>query len=106
MDDLFIKATSIQHMTEILNILLKDSTKNNLTWNPDKCWYYCTLIPYIGLIISTAEIKINFNKIFNMLEWKRPVAIKEDYTNILSFNGLMNFYRGFCPNLAKTLEIL
>ena len=71
----------------------------------DKCEFYVTKIKYLGLIVSTKEIKMGPAKVAVIHNWDRPTCVKE----IRSFIGFCNFYRQLIhrfTNVASPLNAM
>jgi hypothetical protein len=54
-------------------------------------------VPFLGHVISVEGIAVDPSKIQEVLEWKSPRSV----TQILSFLGLVGYYRRFIPNFSK-----
>jgi hypothetical protein len=54
-------------------------------------------VPFLGHVISVEGIAVDLSKIQEVLEWKSPRSV----TQILSFLGLVGYYRRFIPNFSK-----
>ena len=54
----------------------------------DKCEFHVIKTKYLGLIVSTEEIKIDLAKVAAIRNWDRPTCVKK----IRSFISFCNFY--------------
>lgn len=70
--------------------------------NKSKCNFFKDEIKILGSIVSKGIIKADPDKIARITQYKRPGNIKE----LRSFLGLLNYCRGFIPNLAGISEPL
>jgi hypothetical protein len=54
-------------------------------------------VPFLGHVIFVEGIAVDPSKIQEVHEWKSPRSV----TQILSFLGLVGYYRRFIPNFSK-----
>ena len=74
--------------------LLKD---HNLYAQLSKCDFYKDKIHYLGHIISDEGISVDPEKIEAIMNWPTP----RDVTDVISFMGLVGYYRRFIEGLSK-----
>ena len=93
-----IKKKHIEHCHWILNQL----KKVDFICDIKKCEFCVQKVKYLNLIIIVDEIKINFEKIAVIIDWKILNSIKKVQT-FLKFD---NFYRRFICNFNKITDFL
>jgi len=59
-------------------------------------------VEFLGVIISLKGVKIQKEKVKEILKWPIPRSIKE----IQKFLGLANYYRHFIKNFTKVAALL
>jgi hypothetical protein len=86
------KEDHLQHLKIILDALIK----HQLYANPKKCGFMQESLVFLGFFISTEGVKMDSEKVREILEWPSPRSI----TKVRSFHGMTTFYK------KKILEIL
>ena len=76
--------------------------ENDLYIKPEKCVWKVKEINFLGLVIGAEGIKIQEEKVVEVLEWSRPKMVKE----VQKFLGLANYYRQFVKDFAKLAKPL
>jgi len=59
-------------------------------------------VEFLGVIISLKGVKIQKEKVKEILKWPIPRSIKE----VQKFLGLANYYRHFIKNFTKVAALL
>ena len=70
--------------------------KHDLSLNIEKCTFHVLCIPYLGMIISKDQVKMDPEKIETVASWKEPLNKKE----LQSFLGFCNYYHRFIQNYS------
>jgi len=71
--------------------------ENNLYIKLEKCIWKVREINFLGLVIWLEKIKMQEEKIAEVLEWPKPKMVKE----VQKFLGLANYYRQFVKDFSK-----
>ena len=89
MDNILIYSSNLKEYKEHVRLVLAKFYEFGIQADVDKCEFYVTETNYLGLIISTEEIKMDPAKVVAIHNWDRPTCVKE----IRLFIGFCNFYR-------------
>ena len=84
---LTIKKKHIEYVKKIFKRL----KKINIFLNIDKCEFFVIFVKYLNLIIIFDDVKINFQKIEIIVNWKWFKCVK----NVQFFLNFVNFYKKF-----------
>ena len=68
---------------------MKRMKENDLYVKPKKCIWKVKEIDFLGLVMGVGEIKMQEEKVAEVLKWPRPKTVKE----VQKFLGLANYYR-------------
>ena len=102
LDDIIIFSSSLeehfQHIQQVLQIL----AKANLTVNLPKCKFFQTSFTYLGHLIDAHGIRPNPEKVKALRDLSPPTT----RTQLMSFLGLVNWFRRFIPHLAELTSSL
>ncbi|KAJ9562557.1 hypothetical protein OSB04_007717 [Centaurea solstitialis] len=83
----------LQHLQSVLQLLRKNSLFARLS----KCTFGSDQVDYLGYVISGNGVKADPKKIEDMVNWPKPVTIKE----LRGFLGLIGYYRRFVRDYGK-----
>jgi hypothetical protein len=64
---------------------------------PSKCFFGVKEVEYLGHIVSHEGVKVDPNKIKDMMDWTIPKTLK----NIIGFLGLIGYYCKFVRNYGR-----
>ncbi|KAJ9562551.1 hypothetical protein OSB04_007711 [Centaurea solstitialis] len=96
-DDILVYSKSwsehLQHLQSVLQLLRKNSLFARLS----KCTFGSDQVDYLGYVISGNGVKADPKKIEDMVNWPKPVTIKE----LRGFLGLIGYYRRFVRDYGK-----
>jgi hypothetical protein len=102
LDDIIVynnnKKEHIQHVKKILQRL----RETNIQIDVDKCEFHTTKTKFLEMIINRDDIKMNFEKIKTIVEWKTSNHLKE----VQAFLKFVNFYKRFIKNFFKFVKSL
>jgi RNase H-like domain found in reverse transcriptase len=73
-----------------------------LTLNEEKCHFFVTQVPLLGMLLRTDGYAPDPKRISNILEWERPVTKKR----MQRFLGVINFFRRFVPGISNRIRPL
>ena len=84
-----------EHDRIVLEVLrrLRD---NDLFVKPEKCRFRVTEVDFLEMIVSRDGIKMDPEKVNDILKWPEPTNVKQ----VCAFLGLSNFYRCFIKDYA------
>ena len=102
MDNVLVGTEDEKKHDEIVEEVLKRIKESNLYVKPEKYVWKVKEINFLGLVIEIEEIKIQEEKVAEVLEWPRPKMVKE----VQKFLGLANYYRRFIKDFAKLAKPL
>ena len=90
-----------EHKQQILKMLRKFHEKD-LHLDIDKCEFSVSEMKYLEMYVGKNGIRMNFEKIKVILEWKTPKSVR----NVLSFLKFSNFYKRFIEEFFKKIKCL
>lgn len=105
LDDILCPGKTFKEGLENLELVFKTLKENNLTLNPKKCFFFKTIINYLGFEITREGVKPGLLKIKAVMNFPIPKNVH----NIRQFLGLTGFFRRFIEkyaHIAKPLSIL
>jgi len=98
LDDILIfSPNEDQHLIDVERVLSK-LREHRLFAKLPKCEFFKPTIGFLGHVVSCRGVSVDPSKVQAVVDWP-PLASVND---IQSFLGLVNYYRRFIPNLAKT----
>ena len=74
---------------ELVTEVVKRLEKNNLYVKPEKCKWKVREVEFLGVVIGPEGIKMEKEKVKEVLEWPTPKCVKD----VQKFLGLANYYR-------------
>jgi hypothetical protein len=97
MDDNLVYSKSKTEHLEHLKTIFEVLNTNQLYAKMSKCEFGVPQVNYLGHVVSSKGIAIDFRKIKVVVEWPTP----KDKTKARSFLGLASYYRHFVRNFAQ-----
>ena len=76
--------------------------KYRLYLKVEKCTFECTMVEYLGLVLSEGQVEMDPVKIAGVRDWPTP----KNVTEVQSFVGFVNFYRRFIPESSHVASPL
>lgn len=101
-DDILVASNNIEEHKEQLKMLFDRLRQYGLTLNISKCLFGVTDLEFLGYFVNSEGLKPLPSKVSAIINQKPPKNIKE----LQRFLGIINFYRRFIPNAAKSQAIL
>ena len=102
MDNILVETENEKKHDEIVEEVLRRIEENGLYIKQEKYVWKVKEINFLGLVIEIEEIKIQEEKVAEVLEWPRPKMVKE----VQKFLELANYYRRFVKDFAKLAKLL
>ncbi|MBW0531068.1 hypothetical protein O181_070783 [Austropuccinia psidii MF-1] len=101
-DDIMVFSRSEEeHVTHVSTVLSR-LRANNLFAKASKCLFHVSSVEYLGYVVSSEGLKMDQEKVQNILNWPPPRNLKA----LQSFLGFSNFYRRFIKNYSKKISSL
>jgi len=88
-DNVLVVTEEEEKHDEIVEEVLKRIEANNLYIKPEKCIWKVKDIDFLRLVMGTEGIKMQKEKVAEVLEWPIPRTVKD----VQKFLGLANYYR-------------
>jgi transposase InsO family protein len=98
LDDILVFSKAREQHKADLEKVLRKLQEQRLYAKLSKCEFFKSEIGFLGHIVSSKGIAVDPSKVKSIVEWP-PLTCVND---IQSFLGLINYYRRFIPDLAKT----
>ena len=96
-DDILIYNESweyhVQHVDRVIHLL----KEKHIYAKPSKCFFGVNEVEYLGNIVSHEGVKVDPNKIKDMMDWLIPKTSK----NLRGFLGLKGYYRKLVWNYGR-----
>ena len=102
MDNILVGTENKKKHNKIVEEVLKRMEESNLYIKPEKYVWKVKEINFLGLVMGVEGIKMQKEKVAEVLEWPRPKIVKE----VQKFLGLANYYRQFVKDFAKLAKLL
>ncbi|MBW0520713.1 hypothetical protein O181_060428 [Austropuccinia psidii MF-1] len=87
-----------EHVTHVSTVLAR-LRANNLFAKASKCLFHVSSVEYLGDVVSSEGLKIDQEKVQEILNWPPPRNLKA----LQSFVGFANFYCCFIKNYSKKI---
>ena len=98
-DDLLIFSPTLEQHAKDIAAVLQILKENGLIIRPDKCIWAKQQVEFLGHQITHRGVLPLQSKVHAVELYPQPKTIKE----LMSFNGMVNYYHRFVPNLATTM---
>ncbi|HLP81323.1 MAG TPA: reverse transcriptase domain-containing protein, partial [Nitrosomonas sp.] len=99
-DDIVVFSKTEEEHLQHLRLVFERLREAGLRAKLSKCQLFKTSIDYLGFKISTQGIEVNPEKTKVVENFPVPSTVKD----LQSFLGLVNYFRFFIPNFAKTAK--
>jgi len=101
-DDVIVGTESEEGHDELVVEVIKRLEENDLYVKPEKCKWKVKEVEFLGVVIGPEGIKMEKEKVKEVLEWPTPKCIKD----IQKFLGLANYYHWFIEGFAAVARPL
>ncbi|MBW0557375.1 hypothetical protein O181_097090 [Austropuccinia psidii MF-1] len=102
LDDVMIFSRSeVRHVTHVSTVLTR-LRANNVFAKASKCLFHVTSVEYLGYVVSSEGLKMDQEKVQQILNWPPPRNLKA----LQSFLGSSNFDGHFIKNYSKKISSL
>lgn len=98
LDDILVFSKTVEQHKSHLDQVLRKLRENKLYAKLSKCEFFRSELGFLGHVISQEGVAVDPAKVKSIIDWP-PLTCVND---IQSFLGLVNYYRRFIPDLAKT----
>ena len=101
-DDMIVGIETEKGHDELVAEVIKRLEENDLYVKPEKCKWKVREVEFLGVVIGLEGIKMEKEKVKEVLEWPTPKCIKD----MQKFLGLANYYRQFIEGFATLARLL
>ena len=101
-DDLLIFSPTLEQHAKDIAVVLEMLKENGLIIRPDKCIWAKQHVEFLGHQITHKGVLPLQSKVKAVENYPTPKTIKE----LMAFNGMVNYYHRFLPNLASIMSPL
>jgi len=101
-DDILVAIDTEEGHDKLVEEVLKRLEENDLSMKPEKCKWKVREVEFLGVVIGPRGVKIQKEKIEEVLNWPTPRNVKE----VQKFLGLANYYRRFIKNFTRIVALL
>jgi len=101
-DDVIVGMETEEGHEELVAEVIRRLEENDLYVKPEKCKWKVREIEFLGVVMGPEEIKIDKEKVKEVLEWPMPKCVKD----VQKFLGLENYYRRFIEGFAMVARPL
>jgi len=87
---------------ELVEEILRRLEEHDLYIKPEKCEWKVKEVGFLGVVIGPNGIKMEKEKVRDVLEWPTPKCVKD----VQKFLGLANYYRRFVKDFAEIARLM
>ena len=96
-DNIVVAIDTEEGYDKLVEKVLKRLEENNLFVKPEKCQWKVKEIEFLGVVIGPRGVKMQKEKIDEVLSWPAPKNVKE----VQKFLGLASYYRQFIKDFTR-----
>jgi hypothetical protein len=82
-DDILIYSKSEEEHVQHLRVILQRLRDHQLYAKFNKCAFYLKEVPFLGHVISAEGIKVDPNKVQEVVDWKSPRSVTSIHSKLL-----------------------
>ena len=101
-DDVIIETETGEGHNELVAEVIRRLEENDLYVKPEKCKWKVREVEFLEVVIGPEGIKIEKEKMKEILEWPTPKCVKD----VQKFLGLANYYHWFIEGFASVARPL
>lgn len=98
MDDCVVFSQTFEDHVSHLRDIFARFQKAALKFKPQKCFFFCTAINYLGHVVTKDGVSPDPSKLAAVQRFRPPRTVQE----LQSFMGLTSYFRKFIPNYSVT----
>ncbi|MBW0546101.1 hypothetical protein O181_085816 [Austropuccinia psidii MF-1] len=102
LDVIMVLSSSEEEHVKLVTSVLQRLRENNFFAKASKCVFHASSVEYLGYVVSSEGLKMDYSKYHQILNWLQPRNIKA----LQSFLGFANFYCCFIKNYSKKITSL
>ncbi|MBW0510689.1 hypothetical protein O181_050404 [Austropuccinia psidii MF-1] len=95
-------SVALEEHVKCVAFVLQRLRDNNLFSKASKCVFHASSVEYLGYVVSSDGLKMDYSKVQGILNWPQPKNLKA----LQSFCGFANFYHHFIINYSKKITSL
>jgi len=96
-DDVLVGTEMKEGHDKLVEEILRRLEEHDLYVKPEKCEWKVREVGFLGVVIGPNRIKMEKEKVRDMLEWPTPKCIKD----VQKLLGLANYYRRFIKDFVE-----
>ena len=96
-DDVLVGTEMQEGHDKLVEKILRRLEEHDLYVKPEKCKWKVREVAFLGVVIGPNGIKMEKEKVRDLLEWPIPKYVKD----VQKFLGLANYYRRFVKDFAE-----
>jgi len=101
-DNVIVGTETEEGHDEIVAEVIRRLEENDLYVKPEKCKWKVREVGFLGVVIGPDGIKIEKEKVKEVLEWLTPKCVKD----VQKFLGLANYYCRFIQDFTSIVRPL
>jgi len=101
-NNMIVETAMEEGYDEIVVEIIKRLEENNLYIKPEKYKWKVREVEFLGVVIRPVGIKMEEEKVKDVLDWPTPKCIKD----VQKFLGLVNYYHRFIEGFASIVRPL
>ncbi|MBW0574224.1 hypothetical protein O181_113939, partial [Austropuccinia psidii MF-1] len=102
LDEIMVFSKSEEEHVTHMSTVLSRLRANIIFAKASKCLFHVSSVEYLGYFVSSEGLKMDQEKVQQILNWPPPRNLKE----LQSFLGFANFYRRLIKNYSKKISSL
>ncbi|KAI2655590.1 Transposon Tf2-6 polyprotein [Labeo rohita] len=97
LDDILIFSHTLSEHISHVRLVLQRLLENKLFVKAEKCEFHVSSVNFLGYVIEGGQVKTDPEKIQAVIEWPKPITLKQ----LQRFLGFANFYRRFIRDYSR-----